>query len=194
MPRLHPSRALCIIGENAMPDATARVFLERSRRYLQHDYRVKIDRCLARLSEEDLWWRPNEASNSIGNLMLHLAGTVRQWLVHGVGGAADVRQRQQEFDARSPMPVEALRRRLHAALDAADATLERLDAADLAETRHIQGLDVTVFDAIYHVVEHFAMHTGQILYITKLRRGEDLGFYKIEDGEVRGGWAEVHGS
>lgn len=185
---LHPGGALCIMREKAMPDDTDRAFLARSRHYLRHDYPVKIDRCLGRLSADDLWWRPNEASNSIGNLILHLAGNVRQWLVHGVGGAADVRQRQHEFDARDPLPAEELRRHLHTALDAADVVLERLDPAALAETRHIQGLDVTVLDAVYHVVEHFAMHTGQILYVTKLRRGEDLGFYKIEDGKVRGGW------
>ena len=169
-------------------DALARAFLDASRHYLRHDYLPRIEGCLDRLSEEDLWWRPNEASNSVGNLILHLAGNIRQWIVHGVGGGEDVRDRPAEFEARGPMPAAPLRARLRDALDAVDAVLGGLTAGDLLETRRIQGLDVTVLQAVYHVVEHFSMHTGQILYVTKLRTGQDLGFYRIQDGTVLGGW------
>ncbi|MFQ5570759.1 MAG: DinB family protein [Rhodothermales bacterium] len=170
-----------------MSDA-AQAFLDESRRLLRSDYLPKIERCLEALTEEDVWWRPNEESNSIGNLLLHLAGNVRQWIVSGVGGADDVRRRQQEFDERAPVPVEALRAQLRATLEEADAVLARLDPAGLLEARHIQGGVVSVFGAIYHVVEHFGMHTGQIIYVTKMRQGADMGFYDLSDGTVRTRW------
>lgn len=168
----------------------ALLFIDQSRRYLRDEYLPKIENCVRRLGEEDLWWRPNEAANSIGNLLLHLAGNVRQWIVSGVGGASDVRARQEEFDQRDPLPAEALLERLRAALDEVDAVLAGLTPADLVQRRHIQGHDVTVLAAIYHVVEHFGMHTGQILYITKLRTGQDLAFYAFSDGTPRRTWQQ----
>ena len=167
----------------------AQSFIEQSRRFLLAEYLPKIERCVAELSDEDLWWRPNEQSNSVGNLLLHLAGNVRQWIIHGVGGAPDVRQRQQEFDERDGHPAETVLARLRETLEEADRVLGGLDPADLFTSRSIQGIDVTVFGAIYHVVEHFSTHVGQIIYVTKLRTGRDLQFYAMNaDGSVRRGW------
>ena len=163
-------------------------FLDESRRYLLKEYAVKIRLCLEDLSDEDLWWRPNEHANSIGNLLLHLAGNVRQWIVSGVGGAPDTRHRQAEFDERGPVPRAEVIRRVDAALHDADRVLGDLDPAVLTEVRTIQGRDTTVFRAIYHVVEHFGMHTGQIAYITKLRTGADLGFYRDAGGLATEAW------
>jgi len=74
-------------------------FLTQSREYLTEHYLPKILAAVDQLSDEDLWWRPNAVSNSVGNLMLHLSGNVRQWIVSGLGGAPDDRVRQLEFDA-----------------------------------------------------------------------------------------------
>jgi uncharacterized damage-inducible protein DinB len=170
-----------------------KAFLEESRRYLVREYGVKIRLCLEQLSNEDLWWRPNEGSNSVGNLLLHLAGNIRQWIVSGVGGAADTRHRQAEFDERGPLPRGELLQRFSMALNDTDRVLGALDPAVLTQNRRIQGRDTNVFRAVYHVVEHFGMHTGQILYITKLRTGRDLGFYQdagglaVEDWRAQGG-------
>lgn len=167
----------------------AQAFIDQSRRFLLQDYLRKIERCVDELPDDDLWWRPDEISNSVGNLLLHLAGNVRQWIVSGVGGERDVRQRQQEFDQRAPLPAPALLARLHDALDEADRVLADLDPADLSRRLTIQGIAVTVMEAIYHVVEHFSSHVGQIIYITKLRTGRDLRFYAMNaDGSVRRGW------
>ncbi|HEX9730145.1 MAG TPA: DinB family protein [Gemmatimonadales bacterium] len=157
-------------------------FVSESRRYLRGEYLPKIRACLDRLTEDDVWWRPNDESNSIGNLLLHLAGNARQWIVSGVGGVPDTRQRQREFDERTRIPKAELLAKLTSALGDVDDVLAGLDAAVLPESRSIQGRTVTVFDAVYHVVEHFAMHTGQITYITKLRTSADLGFYRDADG------------
>jgi uncharacterized damage-inducible protein DinB len=168
-------------------------FLAESRRYLVLEYAVKIRLCLEQLSDEDLWWRPNERSNSVGNLLLHLAGNIRQWIVSGVGGAPDRRHRQAEFDERGPLPRGEVLQRFAQALSDTERVLGALDPSVLTQDRKIQGRDTNVFRAIYHVVEHFGMHTGQILYITKLRTGRDLGFYQdagglaVEDWRKRGG-------
>jgi len=158
--------------------ATGQAFLDQSRKYLLDDFLPRITSCVGRLSEDDIWWRPNAASNSIGNLLLHLSGNVRQWIVSGVGGAPDERDRPREFAERARIPGPELIARLTATLEEADRALAAVAPEALVETRHIQGSDVTVLEAIYHVVEHFSMHTGQITYITKLRTGADLGFYR----------------
>jgi uncharacterized damage-inducible protein DinB len=163
-------------------------FLAQSREYLTAHYLPKIEAALEGLDEGDLWWRPNPASNAIGNLILHLAGNVRQWIVSGVGGAPDRRERDAEFAARGELSGPVLLTRLTEAVRDADAVLARTDPASLSERRPIQGRDVTVLEAVYHVVEHFAMHAGQILYIAKLRSGKDLGLYRKEDGVVRAVW------
>ena len=167
----------------------AQAFIDQSRRFLRDEYLGKIEQCVGELSKDDLWWRPNEVSNSAGNLLLHLAGNVRQWIIHGVGGAEDTRQRQQEFDERNGGAAGLLLARLRETLSEADRVLAGLTPEDLVEPRRIQGIDVTVLEAIYHVVEHFSTHVGQIIYVTKLRTGRDLRFYEMNaDGSVRRGW------
>jgi uncharacterized damage-inducible protein DinB len=126
------------------------------------------------LSDADVWWRPNDASNSIGNLMLHLNGNVSQWILAGVGGRPFERDRQQEFDQRSPVSKGDLFTRLQSTVAEADDVLRTLPTDALLARRDIQGYQVTVFEAVYHVVEHFSMHTGQIILLTKMRTGDDL--------------------
>jgi len=149
----------------------AQAFLGESRHYLRGTYLPAIERSVAPLTDAQVWWRPNEASNSIGNLILHLSGNVRQWIVGGVGRLANERNRQMEFDERNRIPKEQLLARLRAVLDEADAVLAGLTEADLTEPREIQGRDTTVLNAIFHVVEHFSTHTGQILWVAKSQLG-----------------------
>lgn len=163
-------------------------FIDRSRAFLGSEYLPRIRGCLEELPPDALWWRPNEASNSVGNLLLHLSGNVRQWIVSGVGGEEDVRERQAEFDAGGGSDAGTLLARLEHTVADADRVLADLDPDRLLEDLVIQGTHTTVLGAIYHVVEHFGMHTGQIAYITKLRTGEDLGFYDVEDGIARPTW------
>jgi len=152
----------------------AGTFLSKSSSLLRSEYLPKIERCLERLSDDDVWSRPNEASNSIGNLLLHLRGNVTQWVIAGVGGRTRDRRRQQEFDERNRIPTAELLAGLRAAVEEADEIIRGLDIAALGSRRAIQDYDITVLEAIYHVVEHFSMHTGQIILMTKARTGEDL--------------------
>ena len=169
---------------------TGAAFLLQSREYLTGHYLPKIRAAVEGLADADLWWRPNAASNSIGNLMLHLSGNLRQWIVSGIGGAPDRRVRAEEFDQREPLSRDELLIRLTEAVLEADAVLAALSPAALGESRPVQGRMVTALQAIYHAVEHFGMHAGQILYVAKLRAGKDLGLYRLVDGIPRPAWPD----
>ena len=151
----------------------AKLFITESRAFLT-DYLPKIERCLEVLSDEDVWWRANEGSNSIGNLLLHLEGSTRTWIISVVGGSQSSRDRQQEFDERAQITRTELMARLRKTLADADEVLARLDAEALPERRQSPWEEVTVFWAVYHAVEHFAMHAGQIIMLAKMRSEENL--------------------
>ena len=173
--------------------ATGRHFVETCRAYVSGDYLPKVRRCLQALSEEDLWWRPNAGSNSVGNLVLHLAGNIRQWIVSGVGGRPDIRERWKEFAAdgsgdHARWDRASLMTYLEETLADVDEALAELSPVDLRRRSVIQGMDVTHLEAVFHAVEHFSMHTGQIIYITKLRTGADLRFYEVEKGIAKKNW------
>ena len=137
----------------------------------------RIHDCLGRLTADQVWLRHDENENSIGNLILHLSGNVRQWIGHGIAGQANIRDRDAEFAALGGLNKEALLSGLDQAVDAAVATIDTLPHVRLSECVTIQKYDVTIMEAIYHVVEHFAQHTGQIIFATKLLTQEDLGYY-----------------
>jgi uncharacterized damage-inducible protein DinB len=139
----------------------------------------KIRECLDELSEEDVWWRAHETNNSVGNLLLHLSGNVRQWIVSGIGGKPDNRQRPLEFSERNAIPKRVVWLKLQDSVAEACQVLECFPVEQLLEQRKIQGFDNTALQAVFHVVEHFALHTGQIIYITKLRQDRDLKFYNL---------------
>jgi len=155
-------------------------FIARSQYHLAEDFLPKIERCLGQLTDEQIWWRANEQSNSIGNLLLHLSGNVRQWIVCGLGDATDSRDRDSEFAQRTQIPRAELFERLKRTVNEAVATLARLDPDKLLEKHRIQGLEVSALEAVLHVVEHFSMHTGQIILLTKLLTATDLHFYDFE--------------
>jgi len=168
----------------------ASTFLERSRHYLAREYRIKIRAAVEALPQDALWSRANEQSNSVGNLLLHLNGNVRQWILGGVGGAANERDRASEFNARSGPSADVLLAQLDRTLDEVDAVLARLSPAELSEMRTIQGREIGVFAAIYHVVEHFSMHVGQIILVAKLHAPGTVRFYEDAGGLARPLWPD----
>jgi uncharacterized damage-inducible protein DinB len=150
----------------------AKHFVTQSRSFLSSDYLLKIERSLESLNDEDVWWRAGEASNSIGNLLLHLDGSTRGWVIGVAGGSHDPRDRQQEFAERERIPRAELFARLKRTLAEADEVLARIDAEALLERRQSPLGEVTVLWAIYHAVEHFSMHAGQIIMLAKMRSGD----------------------
>ncbi|MEW6061609.1 MAG: DinB family protein [Bacteroidota bacterium] len=154
-------------------------FIECCRTKLTKEYLPKIEDCLKNLSEDDIWWRAHETNNSIGNLMLHLAGNIRQWVCYHLGGKEFERQRDKEFSQRTHIPKEELLKLLRSAVNDTDSVLSTFPVEKLLRHYVIQGYTVTGLEAILHITEHFSYHTGQIVYITKLRTGKDLKFYNL---------------
>ena len=142
----------------------------------------KIEHCLDQLTDEQVWWRPRPEMNSIANLMLHLAGNLRQWIVAGVGGAPDIRDRPGEFADRSNLPKAEVLAKLQAVLRECDAVLARLTPEELLSARRIQGFDVTVSKAIWDVVPHFRGHTQEIIHMTRAQLGERYRFKFVPQG------------
>ena len=136
-----------------------------------------LEACLDKLTEEQVWTRGTENENAIGNLVLHLSGNVRQWIVSGVGGAPDTRERDGEFSARGDISIPELKQRLRGIVTEAAAVIGAVTPERLAERVVIQKYEVSILEAIYHVVEHFSLHTGQIIFATKLLTASDMGFY-----------------
>ena len=137
---------------------------------------ARIKHCLDQLTDEQIGWRAAPGMNSIANLVLHLCGNVRQWIVAGLGGAADSRDRPAEFSEHGPIPKDELLRRLEAVVDEARAVLARQTARQLLEARRIQGFDVTGLAAIFDSVPHFRGHTQEIVHLTRLQLGDAYKF------------------
>ena len=154
-----------------------RMILESSTAKLRQ-YSSRIQDCLGKLTYQQIWTRGGESQNSIGNLVLHLCGNLRQWIGYGMAGMPDIRVRDQEFATREGIQAEELRERLDTAVKEACGILENLPAGRLTERIVVQKYDVTILAGILHVVNHFAEHTGQIIFMAKLLTGADLGFYR----------------
>lgn len=145
----------------------AQSFLSESRAFLTEEYLPSIEACVARLNDQQIWSRSNESSNSIGNLLLHLAGSTRYWATEVIGGTPIGRVRQKEFDQREIISVAEVMPLLRAAVAEADARLASLTGERLLEMRTSGKEQATVLWCAYHIVEHFSLHTGQIQSMTK---------------------------
>lgn len=176
--------------DNLKEKEVARVFVLQARQLLNSEYLQKLESCLNTLTDEQVWWRANQESNSIGNLCLHLAGNARQWIVSGLGGELDARARQDEFDERTTVPRSELLSSLRETLKDVDTVLARFDLERCLDQYEIQGTRVTALEAIFHVTEHFSMHTGQIILLTKMLTQRDLGFYDFSTGAPVRAWLE----
>ena len=138
----------------------------------------RIVRCLNELSEEQVWARPNENSNSVGNQVLHLCGNLKQWIISGVGGAPDTRTRDAEFAARGGADKALLASMLTTVIQESVEVIDSLqDASELTHERNVQ---VYTHDGIFilvHATEHLSYHCGQIIFQTKALLDVDLDFY-----------------
>jgi len=145
----------------------------------------RAKKCLNLLSEEDIWYRPNENSNSVGNLILHLCGNVRQWLISAIGEVEDVRQRQSEFDERGPLPTSELIAKLDQLQADAVKVLDQTKPEILIKPYSVQGYDETGLSILIHIVEHFSGHIGQITYFVKARKDISTGYYEGQNLEAK---------
>ena len=137
----------------------------------------RIRKCLDQLSEEEVWKRPNESSNSVGNLILHLCGNMTQYIISSLGGNEDLRERDKEFSTREGYSKDQLLEKLQLTVESCVQVINSLSYEDLMEVRSVQGYEYSGIGNIMHVVEHYSYHTGQIAFWTKLLKDKDLGFY-----------------
>lgn len=163
-----------------------RALIQECKRRLYDESLPRIRKCLGEMSVEEIWRRPNEQTVSAGNLVLHLAGNVRQYVIATLGGVADVRERQKEFDTPGPMPTAELLQRLESTMTEALTVIDRVDVDRLLDTHRVQGFVESGLSILVHVVEHFSYHTGQIAYIVKSGKNVDLGFYRGKNLNARG--------
>ena len=154
-------------------------FLKESRHSIAGYHMPRLIKCLKLLSEKDIWWRPNAGSNSVGNLVLHLSGNVRQWIISGLGEERDKRDRDREFAERGPISRRALVALIRGTVAEASSVLDRLSEDSLLRIHDIQGFHVSGMYAVFQVVHHFAYHTGQIIFVTKWKLEKDLRFTRL---------------
>lgn len=154
---------------NAITRIAERLFLDKGMR--------RIEICLDRLTEDQVWYRPNQASNSVGIILTHLIGNITQYVISGIGNTPDSRSRDREFDNPQRLPKSELHKAMASTLQEAVAVLRRLTPADLRQEYRIQGFSLSFLEALVHVLEHFSYHVGQIAYITKMVTDRQTGFY-----------------
>jgi len=166
------------MGRNTMPptnDNLAEAYLNEAREQLAKAAGI-IRHSLGQLTDEQLSWRPHEKMNSVGNLVLHLCGNVRQWIISGVGGEPDVRDRPTEFAERGPFGKDDLLRRLDELVEQTDGVLRSVEPARLLENRRIQGFDTTGLSAIFDSVAHFKGHAQEVVHLTRMQLGDGYRF------------------
>jgi uncharacterized damage-inducible protein DinB len=159
----------------------AQEFIEQSISVVEKKNTPKIIKCLDQLTEEQIWLRPNKASNSIGNILLHLCGNIRQYVISALGDQPDIRERDKEFSAQGGYTKEELLAKLTATLTQAINVIRNADEVRLMKIHSVQGFNYSGIGIIIHITEHYSHHTGQIIFWTKQLTGNDLGFYSHID-------------
>lgn len=156
--------------------AIAQEFLQQSIIHLEVNT-PRIEKCLAALTEDEVWQRPNEISNSVGNLVLHLCGNITQYILSGLGQVPDYRVRDAEFAAKGGFTKAELLLKLSSTVEEACQVIRHLDHNDLLRIRSVQGFQLSAIGIIVHVTEHYSYHTGQIAFWTKQLKNKSLDFY-----------------
>ena len=159
-------------------------FTDQSAVYLRDEYLPRMKRVVESLDPADTWWRPHDGVLAIGNILLHLEGNVRQWILTSIGGRPDVRDRASEFAARDGDDAAVLFEPLRdTVLEACEVVNNLAEPALMAQYK-IQDYEISGYGAIYHVVEHFSWHTGQAVWIAKARGGADHGIAFYDDASL----------
>jgi hypothetical protein len=143
---------------------------------------AQIRSCIEQLNEEQLWWRPNNESNSVGNLVLHVRGSLLHFLGYRIGGFEYKRNRQAEFSEQGPIPKEQLLTLFDEMVEKANQTFAALDASRLSQPSTEPEYYSILLEDLLGIVVHIAAHTGQIVYVTKM----------LKEGSVDDLWHQTH--
>ena len=142
---------------------------------------VKINSCLRQLEDKDIWMRSNEHMNSVGNILLHLCGNIRQYVISSLGGAPDLRERDMEFSTAGGFSKTELTIKWQDTIREAKTIISQVNEENLLRRRVVQGETYSGIGIILHVTEHYSYHTGQIIFLIKLYKNMDMGFYAGRD-------------
>ncbi|WPP52321.1 DinB family protein [Catalinimonas niigatensis] len=164
--------------ENKLAAKINQAIVEEFERRVMGESIPRIKKCLSLLNEEEVWHRPNENVVSVGNLILHLCGNARQWILSGVGGRIDHRDRDSEFEETGPIAKDQLIRQMDQLVEEMRKVLLPLKPENLLEKRPVQIYEESVLSILVHVIEHFSYHTGQITFITKWLKNVDTQYYE----------------
>ena len=137
----------------------------------------KLATCVQELNDSEIWKRPNLHSNSVGNIILHLCGNMRQYAISSLGNSKDVRERDKEFSADGGYSGAELFKKLTDTVEQAKKIIQSTTEEELLRERKVQGYTHSGIGIVLHVTEHYSYHTGQIIFWTKLLKDKDLGFY-----------------
>lgn len=159
------------------PEDFKNAIVKETKRRLINEGVVRIKQCLEHLTEGQIWHQPNQNSNSVGNIILHLCGNVRQWILTGLAGQEDNRERDREFELTSRVSAEKLVEKLDKLMKEVSDYLDEMPVEILLEKRNVQGFEETGLSILIHVVEHFSYHVGQITYYVKAANDIDMQYY-----------------
>ncbi len=159
----------------SVDESLTRAFLEDSADLLDQSV-IKIRNCIEQLTSEQIWWRHHPQANSIGNLLLHICGNLRQWTVAGIAGQPDTRERSAEFSAHGGKSGSQLLELLEQTVAESKQSFKQLGPQELLRNYSIQGFEVSGLQAISHTTSHFAGHTHQIIFITRMQLGDAYRF------------------
>jgi len=155
-------------------------FLENSIYRLDESTRmIKIS--LDSISESDIWKKPNESSNSIGNQIAHICGNMTQYIIASLGEQEDYRNRDEEFSMTGGFTKIQLIHKLEDTVKKARLVLNECNKKQLIKKRIVQGYNLSGIGIVMHAIEHYSYHTGQIAFWTKLMTNKDLGFFDGKD-------------
>lgn len=153
------------------------LFIQEFHRKMFEEYFPRLEKCLDQLSEEEIWYKHNLNSNSVGNLVLHLCGNVTQWIGSGLGNKEDNRNRPLEFEHPGPLPSTELKARLNTVKELCIDVLNKTTREDITNIHNVQIYQESGLSILIHVIEHFSYHLGQITYYTKWRKNMDMKYY-----------------
>jgi len=159
-----------------MPEKFIKEFISESLRRIDENTQ-KLSVCLNEFEEPDVWKRPNPHSNSVGNIILHLCGNIRQYAISSLGNMKDIRERDKEFSAEGGYMKSELLKKLTETIEQAKSIIQSAGEEELLRKRKVQGYLHSGVGIIVHITEHYSYHTGQIIFWTKLLKDKDLGFY-----------------
>jgi len=159
-----------------MTDAFIKEFIDQSIHCIEENTQ-RIVKCLYEIDDIEVWKSPNNNSNSIGNLLMHLGGNIRQYIISALGGAKDIRERDKEFSTKSGLTKSVLLDQLTGIISEAIDIIKNIDESRLTKIYSVQGFSLSGIGIIIHVTEHLSYHTGQIAFWIKQLKNKDLGFY-----------------